>query len=407
MKRMLVSCLVILVLTIAVAPKTVWAKLDQATKREIDAYLTKKTGQKSSWLPSMKGEYFELHGELELEFVATQYEDNLPPSEHNTTDNKIPHGKLDKVVLMPIGHFNKNNLLKLELEFGQGDVTVPEFYFQSNHLLGEDGPVNLWLRVGRDERFMKPSRITESYPILGTIAWRDDELQVVLGIDTEYVYARGSLGSGMDLGSRAIGEDNSFKVLQDDNNYDAKDQKRELMVGLGFRCGNKDLNYDWLTYYINDRMNNDDETTLGGLDNYDELGRVKPHQERLGSRMTINAYGARLMGEYLYMLDGLLKRNVWYAMLSYNQKLEGFDINGSKWLVGVTPLIRYDNLDVFIGKSETDSRTWDRWGTTVALIIDLVKNVKLKNEYTWNREHTGSKRHVRNDEFLTQLEARF
>jgi hypothetical protein len=32
------------------------------------------------------------------------------------------------------------------------------------------------------------------------------------------------MGAGLDLGKCAIGEDNSFRILQDDNNYDTKDQ---------------------------------------------------------------------------------------------------------------------------------------------------------------------------------------
>jgi hypothetical protein len=36
-----------------------------------------------------------------------------------------------------------------------------------------------------------------------------------------------------------------------------------------------------------------------------------------------------------------------------------------------------------------------------------MEHVKLKNEFTWNREHTGGPNLVKNDEFLTQLEVKF
>jgi hypothetical protein len=408
----------IFIFAVAFAPTSAMATLDEATKKEIDMYLDKKMAKKS-FLPSGAGEMFKLKGEMELEFVQTQNEEDFPtgPETDHTTDKKKPHLKLDKVVLQPYVYFGKHNFLKLEMVYGHdgdsgGDVNLEEYYFQSNYLLGENAPLdmNVWFRIGRDERWMKPKRVTESYPILGTIAWRDDELQLVLGIDTDYIYWRGSWGSGMDLGDRAIGEDGSFEVLQDDNNYTTTEQKRELSTGLGFRAGEEGLNGDLLVYYINDRMNRgEDLDVIDAFPNYHKLesGAPRPNQNRVGSRLTVNAFGARVMGEYLFLQDAMLKRHAWYTMFSYKLKLDGVDINGRNWLVGLTPVVRFDNLDVLVDKEETDSRTWDRWGTTFALIIDLLKHVKLKNEFTVNKEHTGGTNMVRNNEFLTQLEVKF
>lgn len=416
MKKIFNSIVAVVVLTCFLAPLSAAAKLDEATKKEIDAYLAEKVPEKS-WLPSMKGEMFELKGELEFEFVKTQNEEDVPagPVTENKTDNKKPHLQLDIIRLVPIAHFGKHSFLKLEFLYRQrgdsgGKVRVSDYYFQSNYLLGEDAPADLWFRIGRDDRWMKPKRTTESYPILGNIAWLDDELQLVLGVDTDYVYWRGCWGSGFDLGKRFIGEDHSFEILQDDNNYTISEQKRELSTGLGFKLGDKDLGSDLLVYYINDKMNDgEDVDVLDDLPGYHKLESGKPYdkQHRIGSRLTLDADGARLRGEYLNLLDGRLKRHTWYTQLSYKQKLPGFNLNGRQWLVGITPLIRFDKLDVILDKEETDSRTWDRWGTTVALIVDVIKHVKLKNEYTWNREHTGGAHQVKNDEFLSQLEIMF
>ncbi len=416
------------VYTMVLAPASALAKLDASTKRDIDAYLDKKMGEKKSWLPSMKGEYFELHGEMEFEFVSTQNEEGRPTGTGGTdltTDNKKPHFNFDKIVLMPIGRLGKNNMLKLELEWGHdgdsgAEVALQDAYFQSNFLLGENAPLDmdLWVRLGRDERWMKPGRITESYPYLGTIMWRDDEVQFVIGVDTEFVYWRGSLGSGFDLGQRALGEDGSFESMQDDSNFTQGEQKRELSTGIGVRFQEEDIKADLITYYINDKMNNEENSdgartgdvqVLDALPGYHELesGAPTPNQNRLGFRVTLDALGATSMTEYVYMQDGLLKRHVWYSLLGYKQKLDGFDVNGRKWLTGIMPLIRFDNLDVIIDKSASDSRTWDRWGTTLGLIIDVMDNVKLKTELIWNKEQTGGGNRIDNNEFLTQLEAKF
>ena len=421
MKELLLCMCALFIFTAALVPASALAALDQATKREIDIYLDKKMAKKS-WLPSKYGEMFELHGEMEFEYISTQNEENvnLPDS----TTNKKPHFQFDKIVLMPIGHFGKHNMLKLELEWhqtadGGSKVDLQDTYFQANYLLGEDAPLgmDLWFGAGRDERWMKPGRITESYPILGTIAWRDDELQFVVGLDTDFVYWRGSFGSGFDLSTKQIGEDSSFKIMQDDTNHTMKEFKRELGTGIGFRCGESDLKADLLTYYFNDEMNaktdaNDkdqDVDILAGIDNYDKLesGKPSPIQHRLGSRLTLDAYGAKFMGEYLYLQDGLLRRHAWYTLLAYTHKFDGYDISGRQWLVGITPLVRFDKLDVIIDKSENDTRTWDRWGTTAGLIIEIIKHVKIKNEFTWNKERTGGVNRVDNNEFLSQLEVRF
>lgn len=432
-RTLLMGILGFFIFTLVLAPSSALAKLDASTKKEIDAYIDSKMGEKKSWLPSMKGEFFELHGEMELEFVSTQNEEGIidrsgnphrPLADHHT-DNKKPHFQMDKIVLMPIGHFGKHNMLKMELEWSHdGDsgtkVAFQDVYFQSNFLLGENAPLDmdLWVRIGRDERWMKPSRITESYPYLGTVIWRDDELQLVIGVDTEFIYWRGSFGSGFDLGTRALGEDGSFESLQDDSNFSQGEQKREFSTGIGVRYEEEEIKADLLTYYINDKMNNEENSdgartgdvqVLQGLANYDKLesGKPTPNQNRLGTRLTLNALGATWMSEYVYMQDGLLKRHVWYSLLGYKHKLDGFDVNGRKWLTGIMPLIRYDNLDVIIQKSSSDSRTWDRWGMTLGLIIDVIEHVKLKTELIWNKEHTGGGNRIDNNEFLTQLEVKF
>jgi hypothetical protein len=68
--------------------------------------------------------------------------------------------------------------------------------------------------------------------------------------------------------------------------------------------------------------------------------------------------------------------------------------------------LRYDDLDVDMGKDSTDSLTWDRNQITLAVIIDILKDSKLKLEYYINDEDIGGK-DIDNNEFLMQLEIKF
>jgi len=64
--------------------------------------------------------------------------------------------------------------------------------------------------------------------------------------------------------------------------------------------------------------------------------------------------------------------------------------------------LRYDDLDVDMGKDSTDSLTWD----SLAVIIDILKDSKLKLEYYINDEDIGGK-DIDNNEFLMQQEIKF
>lgn len=77
-----------------------------------------------------------------------------------------------------------------------------------------------------------------------------------------------------------------------------------------------------------------------------------------------------------------------------------------KFFTSVEPFIRYGCLNVDLPNVTANSLTWDREMTTLALLVNIVKNTKLKIEYYFNDEDTGGAS-VKNDEFLAQLEIMF
>ncbi len=95
-----------------------------------------------------------------------------------------------------------------------------------------------------------------------------------------------------------------------------------------------------------------------------------------------------------------MDRDGWYVQPSYKYSL------GYNRLTAVVFLLRYEDYNVDLTKNPTDSRTWDRQATTVALIASIVKGVKVKTEYYFNDEKTGGP-DVDNNELLVQLEIKF
>ena len=69
-------------------------------------------------------------------------------------------------------------------------------------------------------------------------------------------------------------------------------------------------------------------------------------------------------------------------------------------------LLRYEQYNVDLLRAPTDSRTWDRQTTTLAVTSEIVSGFKVKTEYYINDEDTGGA-DVANDEFLVQLEVKF
>jgi len=114
-----------------------------------------------------------------------------------------------------------------------------------------------------------------------------------------------------------------------------------------------------------------------------------------------NLGGFEVQTQYISAKDGELERRGWYIQPLYKIPV------GAKYLKSVTPFFRYGELDTRkIPAVFSDPLTWDRQKVTLALIADLIDQVKLKFEYKMNDEDTGGGE-VDNDEFVGQLEMKF
>lgn len=148
-----------------------------------------------------------------------------------------------------------------------------------------------------------------------------------------------------------------------------------------------------LGFYYFSELSNDDVAFLQGISGYGSS--IDDTNDILGVSLDYKYKAFSLFGQYIRGQDGRLDRHGWYIQPSYQ-----FKFPERKRLNTLEVLLRYGGLDVDIARDPTDSLTWDRNQTTLAVIIDIIKNTKLKLEYYINDEHTGGKR-IDNNEFLT------
>jgi len=339
-------------------------------------------------LLSLKGARFEIGGELELEFINTQDDAFISEPE--------PHFQLDKFVLLPKVHLSDNATLEAELEFTQSSVKVVV-----GTLTFSDLPLDSELKIGLDCRFIAPSRKTEGYPLNGNAFWRDEELGLTWSTKREPFYGILSVSQGLELDSRGVGEDNSYRMLHDNVLVGSYGGVKEVGVGLGFaqelgRLGAVDV----LGFGFFNELSDADvaflKANLSGYTSNDD------EQHRAGLNLDYDLGNFNFFTQYIAARDGDLSRYGWYVQPSYKVTLP------VKWKYFKTHdfLVRYGRYDVDAPKSFGLPATWDREELMFAVISEVMKNVKLKTEYSINDEKTGSGA-ARNDELLMQLEVRF
>jgi hypothetical protein len=305
------------------------------------------------------------------------------------------------------------------------------------------------LKIGLDERWMRPSRKTETYPMLGTAFWWDETMQVLLKgeklTDWGLYYALG-WGTGLTFGSKDIGNRKSpitpganageDRIFHDDDWGDEK--KWEYTAGLGFRYGlnpekdrkRKTEYLDLRVYYFNSRMLDDEIQYLQDhVSGY--LGTLQ-HQHRAGARFEYSRRGFYAETEYVWARDARLDRYGSSFALGYKFQLgpEGKGYKYGKEKTGifksVFPLVRFDVLEhslrgfvldsasglpVKYRKNVNDPAMWNRTQLTLAVITELTDNMEMRLEYVIRDENTGgftsAERNVDNDEMLLFFSFKF
>lgn len=374
------------------------ALLDSDDSMDIDGGVVrdKTAGKGPEWLPSLFGEEFRLGGRLQVEYFNPEQEERLPSAR---TDYPGGGFHVDELSIYLDGDFKNNIRVHTRFDITGEDQGLVEGYIDFENLY-----FNSELRIGLQNRFFRPGRFTETYPLPGIAFWRSRVLGATWKGTYDPVYAYVSVTNGTELDDRQLGEDKSAKMISDDDTeYDMNGDK-EVSAGLGIKLdfdpyGKLDL----LGFGLTGQLSSDDVTFLqtevpgyGFSFNQDK--------ELAGVNLDYSIGEWDLFAQAIAGRDGDLERFSWYTELSYRFKFQGL-----KYLNSLRPLIRYGELDINMTPQpfmNNGSLTWDREQWLVGAVAELVRNVYFRMEYAFNEEDTGSS-DVNNNEFLFQLEVRF
>ncbi len=345
------------------------------------------------WLRSLRRKWFELGGELQLEYRDTQSESDSPAGR---PDDPYGQFQIDHMRLSPRVRFSDDILLEADLDAGQQATSdLQELYLLWRHL-----PLDSQLTVGQQKKFFRPKRRTESYPLAGTAFWHDRDLGMTLSSQVDSLYAYVSVMNGLRLNDDEIGEDESFPIVADDLDDLKANEQKEVGVGLGWSEKSKTWGkLDLMLFGTWDRLSDDDEEFLLRLSRFTVFGG-DDDRSRYGFNVEYDLGDWNLFSQYIKSEDGALDRVAWYIQSSY-----AFETDLS-YLLSIEPLVRYGELNLNFDPFPANSMLWDRQRWTFATILELLEDIRLRAEYTLNDEETGNG-DIRNDEALLQLEMRF
>lgn len=335
---------------------------------------------------------FELHFALELEYEDVE---NEADSSAGSTQEPQGYMEVDKFVLEPILRLDEKTTLRSELQFEFDKTFLRRSYVTFDDLLLDSA-----LSIGLNCRFIRPSRETETYPIIGTAYWRDDGFALTFNGEKAPVYWYFSIGNGFNLSASKVNEDNSFLIIHDDRNGGPRNDTREIGLGLGVKRELGEIGrINAMAFFYDDKLTKNEVLFMQGISGY---GVSEEDRRTRGGVSVDYANGPfDFFTQYIMSVDGKLGRSGYFVQASYDfdfSKWESFRFLPDK----ATALIRYNSYDVDLGKDPADSLTWDRQALTVAGLIPLDEFMTLKIEYNFNDETTGDIP-IDNDEILLQI----
>lgn len=347
---------------------------------------------------SRKKKWFELSGELELEYRDSQ-------GDGSEIDRQVGYMGIDKVVLSPKVRIDEDVKLSLSFIYTTDGTEVDKAYITFKDLWLDSSLV-----VGFDDRFFYrggTQRKTEGSPLIRSAYFRVNEYQVTWSGKKNIFNWHASISQGIKLGKKQPGEDSSYKFLADrsQDNKGEKNQNKAISAGFGVKNKiGKSAKYDVMAFFYNAKLTDDDIAVLQGIAGY-QGGDDDDAKRIAGGYFTYQIGGFDFDTMYVKSKDGELDRDGWYVRTAYKVKVAGW-----KTFNAYDFVLRYDELNIDLpavdGTSFSETATWDRTQTTAAVIIDMYKYTKLKLEYYINDEETGGD-DVSNDEFLAQLEVKF
>lgn len=365
----------------------------QGLERRVETLEESEEKYEKGWLRSMRRNWFELGGELQLEYRDTQSEQDSPA---DITDDPYGRFQIDHMRLSPRVRFSDDILLEADLDAGQQATSD----LQELYLLWRNLPLDSQLTIGQQKKFFRPKRRTESYPLAGTAFWHDRDLGITLSSQVDPLYAYVSVMNGLRLNDDEIGEDNSFPIVADDLDDLKANERKEIGAGIGWTGKSKTWGrLDLMLFGTWDELSADDEDFLLRLSRFTVFGGDND-RSRYGFNAEYDLGDWNLFSQYITSEDGALERDAWYVQTSYTFETD------LDYLLSIEPLLRYGELNLNFDPFPANSMLWDRQRWTFATILELLEDIRLRAEYTLNDEETGDG-DIRNDEALLQLEMRF
>lgn len=367
---------------------------------------------KASFL-SKKGYKVDIKGGAEIEFVNIQDDDDAVARDvtSNSDDSENPRFQVDKVTLrFTVMSEDETVGFSSELEMDEGDNA----FFDDAYVFLKDvklGGATHFLKAGLQNRFIRLSRIFESYPLNGTAWWQDEEFLVNYGgeVSDGWLYWRGELARANELDDKANTENGQFEMIHDDRRGSLGNTAEigNTFVGgggLGIKFNTADFGtdfgkFDILGFGRAGKLTDDDVSFLQGLTGYSST-ETSDDYVRAGANLNYKWQNFGLMGQFIYSEDGKLERKGWYVEPYYKIPI------GWRYLDSIMPAAQISWLEVDLTNTDTDARTWDREKYTFGAICQINKNLQWKNEYSINEEDTGGS-DVDNDEFISQLKFSF
>ncbi len=331
---------------------------------------------------------FKLGGELEFEYVDTAGDGQTPEG----------HFQLDKFNLNPRMRLSDRITLCGQLTFKFDKAYCGEAYAIFSGL-----PFDSVLKAGLDDRFIdgKPDRKTETPSLIQAAFYCSDSMGLTWSGKQKSSYWHFSLTNGYKLSETAPSEDKSHQFIYDAKQSGDSNENKEAGFGAGMKHSfAKDHLLDIFGFGYVSSLSGADRVFLQAVQGYGNAEN-SDGVVMTGAAADYKSGDLGICAEYIVSKYGALDRDGYFVQVSYKIKS-----SARKYFDSITPLIRYGELDVGLPEVETDSRTWDRKKIALALIIEIEKNVLLKNEYCINRESTGGAE-VDNDELLVQLEIKF
>ncbi|MDD3627264.1 MAG: hypothetical protein PHV06_08100 [bacterium] len=338
-------------------------------------------------LISTKGMEFELGGELEYEYVDTEYDTGI--------DNPYGHFQLDKFTLCPKIKLSENISLTGLFLFNSATAYCSEAYVIFSGL-----PLfNSKLKIGLDDRFIDiyPSIKTEGYSLIDTSFSLDDDLGITwYGNYKSFIWYL-SVSNGLELSAKSPNEDNSYYLFHDNKPVREKNENKEAGLGLGINNKfNEFSSLCILGFFFDGKLNEDEQNFLLGIDG--DLVTDDFRSSFYGGSIEYKIRKFTLAGKYISGNDAELERSGWFAQMYVDLKVSPKST--------VTPLVMYGALTNNLEPDPGEPLTWDRDNITVALLTTFIPGLILKTEYYINGEDTGDV-DVDNDELLIQLEIKF